>query len=379
MHRMRNRSGTRPGAWNGVDVQGESTQVSPVSAARSGGPRGGGRFAACSYVLRAAAGVSLCATLAACGGSPAAPTRTAQSALAVRVIIASSAPPSASGSPSPSSSPSPGIPRPPRKCVSPPLISHRGDGAPGVTAFPENTSAAELDAVRHGTSMMNVDVRWTADDVPVAIHDSTLDRTTSAAGHDVPVLSVTGAQFTALWARNNNGTPYAGHIHPQTLAQLLAGVKGTGLPIVLQMEADPFGPGGRGQASIDALAAVISASGYAGETVVGGWTAADVRAFASAAPGVRTALIQEALSPSAAPAATTVAASGAHILYVDFRGVTAAAVAAYHQAGLSVWAWTPAFPQQWTALRTAGVDAIATNWVPSYVQWAGGRCAAVLS
>ena len=322
------------------------------------------------------ASISVCAVLAACGGAPASPTHTEQSALAVRVIIASSGPASASASPS--ASPSPGISRPPRKCPSPPVIAHRGDGAPGVTAFPENTSAAELDAARHGTSMLNVDVRWTADGVPVAIHDATLDRTTTVAGHNVPVLSVTAAQFTALWAKNNNGSAYAGHVHPQTLAQLLAAVKSTGLPIVLQMEADPFGPGGGGQASINALAAVVSTSGYAGETVVGGWSAADVRAFAAAAPGVRTALIVEALNAPAAPAAAQVAASGAHILYIDFRGVTAASVAAYHQAGLSVWAWTPAFPPDWTALRTAGVDAIATNWVPSYVQWAHGRCAAVL-
>lgn len=297
------------------------------------------------------------------------------------MIIASSASPSASAAASPSASPS--VPPGARgagghKCAAPPVIAHRGDGAPGVTAFPENTSGAELDAARHGASILNVDVRWTADGVPVAIHDPTLDRTTTAAGHNVAVLSVTAAQFTGLWAKNNNSTPYAGRVHPQTLAQLLAGVKGTGLPIVLQMEADPFAAGGGGQASIKALAAVVSGSGYSGETVVGGWNAADIHAFAAAAPGVRTALIWEALSPGSAPQPGAVAASGAHILYIDYLGVTAAAVTAWHQAGLTVWAWTPAFSMQWSALRGAGVDAIATNWVPSYVQWAHGRCAAVL-
>jgi glycerophosphoryl diester phosphodiesterase len=259
------------------------------------------------------------------------------------------------------------------------VIAHRGDGAPVATPFPENTSAAELDAVRHGASMMNVDVRWTADNVPVAVHDATLDRTTTVAGPGVAVLSVTAAQFTALWAKNNNGTPYPGHIHPQTLAQLLTGVRGTGVPLVIQMEADPFGPGGGGQSSITRLASVIEDAGYAGRTVVGGWNVADVQAFAAAAPGVRTAFIQEALNPSAAPAASAVTASGAHILYIDYLGVTAASVASWHQAGLTVWAWTPAYPPQWSALRTAGVDAIATNWVPSYVQWAGGGCPGTLT
>jgi glycerophosphoryl diester phosphodiesterase len=246
-------------------------------------------------------------------------------------------------------------------------------------AFPENTSAAELDAVRHGASMMDVDVRFTDDDVPVAIHDATLNRTTTADGSNVPVLSVTAARFTALWAKRNNATPYPGRVHPQTLAQLLSAVRGTGVPIVVQMEADPFAAGGAGQASIERLAAVITGSGYAAETVVGGWNAQDLRAFAAADPGVRTALIQEALTPEAAPAAGAVIASGAHLLYIDYLGVTASAVASWHKVGLKVWAWTPAYPSYWTSLRSDGVDAIATNWVPSYVQWAGGPCPAVLS
>jgi glycerophosphoryl diester phosphodiesterase len=247
-----------------------------------------------------------------------------------------------------------------------------------VTTFPENTSAAELDAVQHGASMMNVDVRWTADDVPVVIHDAYLDRTTAVAGHDVPVLSVTAAQYTSLWLKNNDSSHYAGYLHPQTLAQLLAAVKAAGVPIVIQMEADPFDPGGAGHASVDRLAAVVSASGYASEVVVGGWRVDDVKAFGAAAPGVRTALIQEALSPASTVPAGLVRASGARVLYIDYLGVTAPAVAAWHKAGLAVWAWTPPDPWQWDALRAAGVDATATNWVPSYVQWAGGRCAAEL-
>ncbi|HEU5354794.1 MAG TPA: glycerophosphodiester phosphodiesterase family protein [Actinocrinis sp.] len=254
-------------------------------------------------------------------------------------------------------------------CAAPPVIAHRGEG--GIVApLPENTSAAELSAVAQGASMLNADVRWTKDDVPVAIHDAALDRTTTGTG---PVLSITAAQFTALGLKSNDGKRrLPRNQHPQTLAQLLAAVKHTGVPIVLQMEADPFAVGGAGQASIDVLAAVIAASGYAAHVVVGGWEADDVSAFSTAAPDVMTAYIQESGNPSPA----SIIKTGARILYIDFARITRAQVVAWRAAGLAVWVWTPPFSAQWVKLREMGVDAIATNWVPAYTHWAP-PCAAV--
>lgn len=247
-------------------------------------------------------------------------------------------------------------------CSAPPVIAHRGEGGIDVP-LPENTAAAELAAAAQGASMLNADLRWTQDDVPVAIHDPLLNRTTTGTG---PVLSVTAAHFTALDLRSNDGKRVLpGHKHPQTLAQLLAAVKPTGLPIVLQMEADPFSAGGAGQASIDALAAVIAASGYADKVVVGGWAADDVSAFSAAAPDVMTAFIQE----SSKPAPSSIIATGARILYIDFRQLTARQIVSLHAAGIAVWAWTPPFSTQWKHLRAIGVDAIATNWVPFYTRW----------
>jgi glycerophosphoryl diester phosphodiesterase len=247
-------------------------------------------------------------------------------------------------------------------CAAPPVIAHRGEGG-YIAPLPENTSVAELAAVARGASMLNADVRWTKDDVPVAIHDARLDRTTTGTG---PVLSVTAAQFTALGLNSNDGKRrLSADQHPQTLAQLLAAVKPTAVPIVLQMEADPFAGGGAGQASIQALAAVIAASGYAGKVVVGGWGVDDVSAFSATAPEVMTAFIQESGNPSAA----AIVATGARVLYIDYARLTAAQVAAWHAGGLAVWAWTPPLSSDWDHLRAIGVDAIATNWVGAYVRW----------
>lgn len=249
------------------------------------------------------------------------------------------------------------------RCLIPPVIAHRGEGG-DPAAYPENTSLSELDAARHGADLLNLDVRWTADGVPVALHDPTVDRTTSGSG---PITALTAAQYTALTSRDNAGRIRSGW-HPQTLAEVLAAVRGTGLPFVIQIESDPLDgsdpvPAGT---QLARFARTIGASGYAAHVVVAAWTAADLIAFRAAAPTIRTAFLQNA----GAPTAGSILATGARILYLEYTAMTAARVAAWHHAGLTVWAWTPPAAATWAELGRDRVDAIATNWVPSYARWA---------
>jgi glycerophosphoryl diester phosphodiesterase len=62
--------------------------------------------------------------------------------------------------------------------VIPRLIGHRGAKANA----PENTLAAFRQAREEGATWVEFDVRLTKDDVPVVIHDKTLDRTTDGHG-----------------------------------------------------------------------------------------------------------------------------------------------------------------------------------------------------
>jgi glycerophosphoryl diester phosphodiesterase len=59
-----------------------------------------------------------------------------------------------------------------------PVIAHRGASG----AAPENTLAAFELAVRQGADAFELDVRLTADGVPVVLHDPTLERTTDRGG-----------------------------------------------------------------------------------------------------------------------------------------------------------------------------------------------------
>lgn len=53
------------------------------------------------------------------------------------------------------------------------IIAHRGDSDDA----PENTLPAYISAVENGYKIAECDVRWTKDDIPVLLHDRTINRT----------------------------------------------------------------------------------------------------------------------------------------------------------------------------------------------------------
>lgn len=58
-------------------------------------------------------------------------------------------------------------------------VGHRGF----PTAAPENTMPSFKEAVRQGFKYIETDVRFTSDNIPVLIHDSTIDRTSNGTGN----------------------------------------------------------------------------------------------------------------------------------------------------------------------------------------------------
>ncbi|MEQ8398787.1 glycerophosphoryl diester phosphodiesterase [Thalassobaculum sp.] len=138
--------------------------------------------------------------------------------------------------------------------VAPRLIGHRGAAA----LAPENTLASIRAAAESGVSWIEIDAKLARDDIPVLIHDDTLDRTTTSLG---PVVGKTSAELGRLDAGFRFDPRFAGEPIP-TLRQCLDECRRLGLGLDLEIKPD------KGTESATA-ASVLTVLGDAG------WTAND--------------------------------------------------------------------------------------------------------
>lgn len=103
-------------------------------------------------------------------------------------------------------------------CTERMMSAHRGAGAPGVLA-PENSLSAIRAAIVLGADLVEMDVRFTADDVAVLMHDGEVDRTTSGNG-GVGTLTLTELQALTLETDDLSGDFSCDHV--PTLDEALA-------------------------------------------------------------------------------------------------------------------------------------------------------------
>jgi glycerophosphoryl diester phosphodiesterase len=119
--------------------------------------------------------------------------------------------------------------------VRPWIIAHRGASG----AAPENTAAAFLAALEQGADMVEFDVRWSADGVPVVLHDPTLDRTTDGRGE---VAALPAATLRTLDAGSWFAPRFRGE-RVLTLAEALA-ILGARLRLNIELCGDTPPPTG---------------------------------------------------------------------------------------------------------------------------------------
>jgi glycerophosphoryl diester phosphodiesterase len=102
-----------------------------------------------------------------------------------------------------------------------PIVGHRGASA----RAPENTLASFELALADGAEALELDVRLSADGVPIVLHDPTLDRTTDASGPvaTLPLERIQGADAGARFTADGVTFPYRrrGIVVP-TLEEVLA-------------------------------------------------------------------------------------------------------------------------------------------------------------
>jgi glycerophosphoryl diester phosphodiesterase len=230
----------------------------------------------------------------------------------------------------------------PRK---PLIIGHRG----AMAYEPENTLRSFRRALELGADGVEFDVHLSKDEVPVVIHDSTLDRTTNGKGD---VHAFTARQLQGLDAGKGEHVP--------TLREVIEEFAGK---LVLQAEIK----------QADAVEPVVRLLEEMG-CVHDAWLSSFWhRAMAEAKelnPKVKAGILFECNPVDAVRLARDARADALH---PDHRYIDAGLMKAARDAGLAVLAWTANTPQAVDRLLALGADAIASNTPDLVIQRLRGR------
>lgn len=224
----------------------------------------------------------------------------------------------------------------------PVVIGHRG--AAGY--HPDNSLEGFAAARDLGATWVELDVRLSADGEVVLSHDPE-----TAAGS---VVAETPAADLAA-----EGLP--------TFAEALDVIEEHALGVDVEIKALPWEDGYDARLGlVDATVTVLEEQVPAGPVVLSSFnTAAIDRVRELAGDTYDTALITSGLS-DAGPLARSLATAGHDGLAVGDDAVTAASVATFTEAGVTVWAWTIDDPAVATDLVDRGVDGIITD-VPDVI------------
>lgn len=239
-------------------------------------------------------------------------------------------------------------------CVPVP-VAHRGDSE----RRPENTLPAFRTALRAGVWRLETDVRFTADDVPVLMHDRTVGRTTDGQGE---VSSLTFAQVRELDAGSWFSRRWTG-VRVPAMRELLDYGRTHGAYLLLELKTRPtpqqmdnFLNEVRGLGMLDR----VRVTSFDEQTIL------DVRA---AQPGLRTAIID---NPRFRSARSVLRFGQTYI--VHHYSVTQRRTARWKRAGIEVRPWTVDAWRTWRRMAWDGAGPVITNRPSTYLKWARVFC-----
>ena len=222
------------------------------------------------------------------------------------------------------------------------IIGHRGHSF----AAPENTLSAIDAAFVAGSDLVEVDVRLSRDGVPVIIHDETLDRTTSGSG---PVADKTLAELKRLDAGSWKSPRFAGETIP-TLVEALRAAHNRGR-LLLDIPVPDAGP---------AVAEALRSLGMSpSEVILGTWDASQRNAFAQQLAGATMTLAEGA--PARWDANYFAGQQLLGVSVFEIANASPSFIAAAHQHGMPVWAYTVNNEATMRTLIESGIDGIETD------------------
>jgi glycerophosphoryl diester phosphodiesterase len=244
-------------------------------------------------------------------------------------------------------------------CVTPGVVAHRG----GVERYVENTRNAFRDAANVGAKFWETDVRFTVDDVPVIMHDETVDRTTNGTG---AVSDLTYAQWQTLRTSDDQPLPsLADVMNDQSVDRAYAFVELKTMPTETQWAT---------------FTAALTSRVPAGtpRPVIESFDPAILDQVAVRLPAYTRALVQS--TGDSDPADITPHAT---ILLKHHDSITASRLQKWTGAGLRVYAWADIAadpPSEWERIADYGNDATPgqvsgyiTATPAAYIAWRAAR------
>jgi glycerophosphoryl diester phosphodiesterase len=230
------------------------------------------------------------------------------------------------------------------------VIGHRG----AKSNAPENTLAGLRAAHDEGARWVEFDVKLSADDIPVLIHDETLERTTTGRG------LVRELTFEAISAYDAGcpaqfGARFRGERVP-TLAAALDLLLRLEMGFNLEIKPCPGRERATAEASIRVLRERWPAN--APTPILSSFKIEALEAARDLAPELPRGLLAQRLGEGWQDLARRLDCATIH---PNERPLTAARVAAIKQAGYPVLAWTVNSPARAVELRDWGVDSLITD------------------
>lgn len=227
------------------------------------------------------------------------------------------------------------------------LFGHRG--ARGEA--PENTLAGFRHARALGLDAFELDVRLSADEQLVVMHDALVDRTTDGAG---PVASLSAAELARLDARAEHpGWPAP--VGVPTLAEVLAAIPDAAR---WELEIKSDAPD-RLERICRLLAATVRRHGLGERATVTSFDPVALELTAAAAPELPRAFIA---AYDSAASLETARSLGCARACIPLATGSAAMVRAAHAAGMETTGWLGNTPDGVRTLVGWGVDHITTDY-----------------
>jgi glycerophosphoryl diester phosphodiesterase len=228
-------------------------------------------------------------------------------------------------------------------------IAHRG--ASGHA--PENTMAAFRRAVELGARFIETDLQLSRDSRAVAMHDFTLDRTTTGKGevHQLPLDQIRALDAGA-WYENRGAKSYAGEKVP-TLEEILDFAKQNDVIFYLEIKS------GQAWGIEHVVVATLRDYNAGARVVILSFDPAALDTIHRLDSTMMTGFLCE--HPSSDLVERTVRA-GARQLVARGDLITPAVIDQAHHAGLQVAAWTINEVEQMRRLIEIGVDGIITDY-----------------